>query len=48
MIRLALAVVVLLTVSAALAFQPAGPIRVGSKNFTEQEILGEIVARLLG
>lgn len=47
MSRLALAVVVLLTVSAALAFQPAGPIRVGSKNFTEQEILGEIVARLL-
>lgn len=37
----------LLALPSTLAAQPAAPIRVGSKNFTEQEVLAEIVAQLL-
>jgi osmoprotectant transport system permease protein len=44
--RLAAALALALLASVCLA-QPAGVVRVGSKNFTEQEILGEIVAQLI-
>ncbi len=44
-----LAAALLLALAAALAQAQGGPgvVRVGSKNFTEQEILGEIVAQLI-
>ncbi len=45
--RVAIALLALVAIALTATAAPPGTIRVGSKNFTEQEILGELVAQLL-